>query len=413
MAPEAAETGRASPHARYRMAEELARKGPLRVVTAHDLLLNRTVAMAICGGTNAQRSTFIRQSQTVARSSSQFVVDIYDSGSYDDGLFVVFERPAYTLAEVIGAGEEAGIARVGLVDAARELEEAILCLRLAGVDLGNLRPEVVGVNEAGHVRLSPWPLCSADAGAKVPRPVTGDTVSDGERILALLAPASGASTQDSAAMRKILERPKETVNSASLIGTWVAGCLDGLPPERPFDPAATAQVMVDRSVLSRPMITSHMAKRRRPRSHHLAVASAAIVAIATLGVASFLMSQPGVAGIRDRSPAAAATSKAGTSTLMHSATGRSSGSPLAPVLSPATNDLPMSRQGPLPPVPGPTPLVTPATNVVSSSAGQVAPTAAGTPATTTTTTAPATTTTTTAPATTTTTMPPPPGAPAP
>ncbi len=394
--------------------------GPIRVVAAHDHHLNRTVAMAVCGGTRAERSAFTRQGQAIARINSRFVVDIYDCGSNDDRPFVVFERPASTLAEVIGACEERGTAGVGLVGVARELEEAILCLRLAGVGLGNLQPEMVGVNEAGHVRLSPWPLASGVAGAELSSSASVGMVSDAEQILALLAPVAGSSVQDLAALRRFLERPERTTSPTYLLGAWAAGHLDELPPEGPFDPVVTAQVMMDRNVLSRPMITSQLAKRRRPRSHYLAVAAAAIVAIGTLGAAGSLMGQSGVPGMKNRSPAATATSEAGRTTLRPSDSGKGFSSPSAPLLSPATNDLSTSRHGPPIPAPAPTPLVAPATNVVSSSVGPAAPTSAGTPdttitstsvlPTTTTTTVPPTTTTTTVPPTTTTTAPPPPGA---
>ncbi|HWF14898.1 MAG TPA: hypothetical protein VG244_01815 [Acidimicrobiales bacterium] len=374
--------------------------------------------MAVCGGTSAERSAFTRQGQKVARITSKFVVDIYDCGSDDDRPFVVFERPASTLADAIGAGDKRSIADVSLVEVARELEEAVHCLRLAGVDFGNLRPEIVGVNEAGHLRLSPWPLGGVDVGAQVPRPVTGDILSDEDRILAFLAPATGTSMHDVAALRRFLERPKDTVYSAPLLGAWVAGRFDGFPTEHLSDSAATAQVMVDRNVLSRPVIRSHMTMRSRPRSHYLAAAAAAIVAIATLGAVSSLMVQAGIPGIKGRNPAAAATSKSsGTSTSRRSNIGNGAGSPSAPVLSQAMSEPLASQYGQPSPAPRPTPLVSPSTNVVSLSGAPVAPTAGGGPntsttsttvpgtTTTTTTVSAATTTTTTVPATTTTTTP--------
>jgi hypothetical protein len=275
-----------------------------------------------------------------------------------------------------------------------------------------LRPEVVGVNEAGQVRLSPWPLGHRGAA------VTGDTESEEGRILALLAPLAGASVEDPAALRRALEQSEETVYSAPFLSAWSAGRLDAPPAEHPSAPAATAQVLVDRNVLSRPVITSHLAKRRRPRWHYL-VPAAAIVAVAALGVAGSLAGQAGVPGMKNHTPAVTA-SNAGTSSSTRSGTSTGSGSPSAPVLSQTTNDHSTSWYGQPNGAPPSTPLVTPATNVVGASkppgaAGTPSPSTTSTtvPAPTTTTTVPVTTTTTTVPATTTTTTSPAPHAPGP
>ena len=244
-----------------------------------------------------EQSAFIRQGQTVARISSKFVVDIYDCGTYEDGPFVVFERPANTLAGVIGAGGEIRISWVGLAGTARELEEAYGCLQLAGVEFGSLRPEIVGITKAGHVRLSPWPLC----GAAVPAPVTGHTLSSEDLILALLAAAAGSSTQDSTAVRCLLERRSETIYPPAQLRAWAAGRPDRVPAETPSDPAtATAQVLVGPDRLSRPTITSHTMKRHRPRYRYVAAAGVAVVAIATLGGVISLIAQGGAPGLKDR-----------------------------------------------------------------------------------------------------------------
>lgn len=412
MSPESKGT---SSEGRYRTIEELARKGPLRVVAAHDQLLNRTVAIAFYGGTSAQRSAFTRQSQTVARLASNFVVDIYDCGSHDGLPFVVFERPAYTLSEVIRVRDDVDIAWVGLRGAVGELKEAMACLASAGIELGGLRPEIVGVNGAGHVRLSPWPFASPAAAADAPTLVAGDALSEEEQILAFVAAATIGPIKDREAVRRSLGRGGEAVYPGPFLGAEMGGHLNGPQAEHPSDPTTTtAQMLVDRSVLSRPMVTSHMAKRRRPRSRYLA-AAAAIVALAILGTAGALGQGGSGSNGRDL-PAAAATSRPGTSTPKQSGSG-SGGPPPTQVFNEPANAPSKSR--PEAASGQAVPLVTPAANAVSATTVPVAPAGASTPSTTPTTapnrttdapvptttptTAPPTTTTTTTATTTTTT----------
>ncbi len=280
------------PESRYRTVDEIGGNGPVRVLEAHDELLNRSVAIAVCDGTSAERSDFTRQGQTVARLNSKFLVDIYDSGSFLGHPFVVFERPSFTLSDMIGVGEQDGTARISLTDAACGLEEAMACLRLAGVEFGGLRPELVGLNEAGDVKLSPWPFgrgVDADGVDGVvirchKTELRSATRNRSWRCLLREPPDRPRTRRPCDCSSNNLARPSiRRGSSAPGMSLASIGCHPVEPPPDPITAPVTAPVMVDPSLLSRPTITSHLAKGRRPRTRYLAAAAAAIVVVATAG----------------------------------------------------------------------------------------------------------------------------------
>ena len=392
-----------APDSRYRTSEVLARNGPLWVMAAHDQLLNRNVAIAFCGGTKAQQREFTRQSQMVAGLKSTVLVDVYDCGSCDGCPFVVFERPFCSLSEAIDHHDS--VALVEPEDAAREIDEALACLRVAGVEFGALLPDAVGANEAGRVRLSPWLLDNAFALTESSEAVQGLSGRDDEDPW----PVSDLATRELAPSFAPSPYGHEQQSTTKVPAA-------GLPSDRgdpalavvssPDVAATTALVMIDRTMLSRPRISSP-AKNRRPRSRYLAGAAALIVAIAVLGTLGSIFSQAGTPG----SPSAAGTSRSVTFTPPQSQTHGSVGSPLSsqPAKNMATPQL----------VPSATPqpsaaLATPTGNTENSAPGLVAAVAPPPTSTTTTTTAvststttvPVATTTTTVPASTTTTAPP-------
>ncbi len=174
---------------RYHIGEQLAQDGHVQIVAADDRLLHRRVSIAICNGSDVERSTFTRHGQAVGRISSKFIVNIYDSGHLGEHPYVVFERPAFTFADIFGSAGHQHPA-VNLPEVARELKEAIACFRLAGVDYGVLRPSIIGVTEDGQLRLSPWPLDEASQADSL-MPPAFDSGNDETQISALLAMASG------------------------------------------------------------------------------------------------------------------------------------------------------------------------------------------------------------------------------
>jgi hypothetical protein len=383
--------------ARYPIAEELARNGPIRVMAAHDRLLNRRVALATCYGTSAQRLAFAHQGQAVAGLTSDFLVDIYDCGSYEGRPFVVLERPAYTLLQVVTAGGRDSVASFDPTEAARELEAAIAFLRRAGVEFGELRPEAIGLNEAGHVRLSPWPFCNPARGEQhLP---AAERLSDRDRISALLAPVGWAAGPT--ATPSLFSQP----GVASGPAPPLAGLVDHTSAVEPSNLTSTAQIKLDPTMLSRRNFASRITGRHR--SHFLAAAAAAVaaavIAFAALGTFGSVRGQASAPGAKSHASAArTATPNSARSSIAGS-----------PDSNNPANDGSASQLMPMAAQQSQALLVTPATAVSSAPDVVAAP---GLPTASTTTTAPqsttttvpvtTTTTTTTVPATTTTVAPP-------
>lgn len=378
---------RASSEARYRIADELARDGAVRVMAAHDQELNRNVALASCGGTRAQQSAFAQQGQAVSRLSSNYLVDIYDCGSHRGLPFVVFERPAYTLVEAIKAGGRGGVVWVDLTDAARELEEAIACLRPAGVELAQLLPGAIGVNESGHVRLSPWPFSSPAEGAGLT--VTESELNGEEQIRALLAPDVTTLTPGRTASARLVAQSSSALDAAAPVGAPHV-ITDRAATFEPSNLTPTAPVTIGRTLLTRPSVSAHTTKRRRrPRTKYLVAAAAVIVAIAGLAAASSVRGQasaPGMSssahgdGAAGAHPGRSGAGQAGTE-----------GGARTPNFSQPANEGPTS--GPAPTATTSAPLVAPATTSVSSASGLAAAPGSTTTSTTSATSSPSTTTT--------------------
>ena len=281
---------------RYLIGGKLAQSGPIQIVAAHDRLLHRRVGMAICDGSIHECSTFTRQGQAVGRISSKFIVNVYDSGNLDGRPYVVFERPAFTFAEIFNS-EDHLHPPVNLPEVARQLEEAIACFRLAGVDVGVVRPSIIGVTEDGQLRMSPWPLDEASEADSL-MPAAFGLTSDEMQIPALLAMASGGETQ-------YVPSPD----------SWAdVGMTDTQThvPVASSDPV-TAPVDIVRGHGVRPGGPRRMRRSRRP----LVASAAAVIVLVTLTtvVLASLSGRPGVLGQKGHGPAAGATiSKVSTTT---------------------------------------------------------------------------------------------------
>jgi len=79
---------------RYRIDAELGAGGMSKVYRAHDLLLERDVAVKVVGhnGLGSEGQTrLLREAQAVARLNDPNIVSVYDAGEVDGSPFIVME----------------------------------------------------------------------------------------------------------------------------------------------------------------------------------------------------------------------------------------------------------------------------------------------------------------------------------
>ena len=184
---------------RYSIGAPLSRIGKVRIFSATDLFLDRSVAVAF-DNVEGGRS-LATKSQAMAGIRSPHVVDVYDCGGNARYRFVVFERPASTIASLVQESDRHLWNEGRAIASAKELVVGLSHLHRAGVETSGLHLGSIGVDGSGRVRLSPWPMAElASVGADASNPandlelvasvleygarVTGSAASSSAEILA-------------------------------------------------------------------------------------------------------------------------------------------------------------------------------------------------------------------------------------
>ncbi|HET6575944.1 MAG TPA: serine/threonine-protein kinase, partial [Fimbriiglobus sp.] len=138
----------------YRVLREIARGGMGRVLAAHDLTLDRDVAVKILlPGANAGR--FVRESKITARLPHPGVPPVYALGTLDDGSpFLAMKLVAgQTLAAEMKADD-----RPRLLPAFAQVCQAVGFAHSRGVIHRDLKPANVMVGAFGEVQVMDWGL---------------------------------------------------------------------------------------------------------------------------------------------------------------------------------------------------------------------------------------------------------------
>ena len=383
---------------RYAVEDRLAVGNSYQSFAATDRSLNRAVAVAAAKKGNALLAT----SRALAGIRSPHVVHPFDSG-HDNGVdFVVFERPSQTVAELSESGDPRVWNGARAVAVTEEVLVALGELEAAGITTDVLHLGSIGLDHAGHVRLSPWALTAvapADGGVK-----SDEAVADGlELPLAVLASAHTALPQalidviarlrDSRGVGGITTRD-QLVDALANIERNDALAMTGTLPTTPGLTTMTPAVAATAAAASAPLTAMHAPirpafshpggnpQRAAVRRHHLPsplvlVCSGVAAAVLALSVLLFLGSpSPNVSGQgdNDSSHAKTAGNSAGAATPRHTSAQQTTTSTSGPAPTTTTTAPPATTTTTTPP------LATTTTTV---------------PATTTTTTAPPTTTTTT------------------
>jgi eukaryotic-like serine/threonine-protein kinase len=138
----------------YRVLGEIARGGMGRVLAAHDLVLERDVALKILlPGANADR--FVRESKITARLPHPGIPPVHALGTLDDGSpFLAMKLIAgQTLADAMKAAD-----RPRLLHAFTQVCQAVGFAHSRGVIHRDLKPANVMVGAFGEVQVMDWGL---------------------------------------------------------------------------------------------------------------------------------------------------------------------------------------------------------------------------------------------------------------
>lgn len=259
---------------RYRLNGEIARRGSVRVMAAQDDWLRRGVAVAFCEGSQEERDAFAQHGRRVSRSCSRFLADIYDSGTLTEVPFVVFERPGANLSEILQRESlsEKASRKLGI-----QLVSALEALHEAGVNEAGFDPAVIGLNEVGEVRLTPWPVAP-----ETPNTFGGST-SSAPGAAAVLSYISRPGTKSTKIGARTLRGLVSAPEVAPPLSAGASG--RGRTSSVPLSNGA-ARVEPGPATLAVPLVVPEIRHHRRSRSIRTVSSAAAAVVIVALGAAA-------------------------------------------------------------------------------------------------------------------------------
>ncbi|GAA1117778.1 Stk1 family PASTA domain-containing Ser/Thr kinase [Kribbella jejuensis] len=149
---------------RYRVGARVAKGGMATVYQAHDLRLDRTVALKVMHdglGDDAQFTRrFVAEARAAARLSNPNVVAVFDQGDDDGTLFLAMEYiPGRTLRDVIR--EEAPLSPARALDLLTPVLSALSAAHDAGIVHRDIKPENVLISDKGAVKVADFGLARA------------------------------------------------------------------------------------------------------------------------------------------------------------------------------------------------------------------------------------------------------------
>lgn len=150
----------ASDSQRYELGQEIGRGGLGRVVTAHDQVLDRTVAIKeLQRLSSGAQHRFEREMKITAALEHPVVVPVYDAGHFEGG------EPFYAMKWVRGDTLEDVVRRcrtfderVGLLSHLIAVGEAISYAHARGIIHRDLKPQNILVGEFGETMVIDWGL---------------------------------------------------------------------------------------------------------------------------------------------------------------------------------------------------------------------------------------------------------------
>ncbi len=151
---------------RYRIGSRIARGGMAGVYEAHDVRLDRTVAVKIMhaglgdGDSNDFAERFVREARAAARLSHPNVVAVYDQGDDDGTVFLVMELIAgHTLRDTVT--KESPMAPSRALALLEPVVSALASAHRSGLIHRDVKPENVLIADDGRVKVADFGLAKA------------------------------------------------------------------------------------------------------------------------------------------------------------------------------------------------------------------------------------------------------------
>jgi tetratricopeptide (TPR) repeat protein/serine/threonine protein kinase len=191
----------------YRVLREIARGGMGRVLAAHDLGLDRDVALKILlPGANADR--FLRESKITARLPHPGIPPVHALGTLTDGSpFLAMKLIAgQTLADEMKTAD-----RPRLLRAFTQVCQAVGFAHSKGVIHRDLKPSNVMVGAFGEVQVMDWGLAKVLTGREV--------ADDSGSSEALPAPLAGTDANETTDYRAAGESTDDRTQAGQVLGT--------------------------------------------------------------------------------------------------------------------------------------------------------------------------------------------------
>ena len=149
---------------RYQIIRTIGEGGMANVYLAHDLILDRDVAVKILRGDLADDEKFVRRFQREAIAASSLshpnIVEMYDVGEDDGKYYIVMEYvEGKTLKSLIK--KRGGLTLPEVIDIMTQLTSAIACAHDSNIIHRDIKPQNVLIKEDGIVKITDFGIAMA------------------------------------------------------------------------------------------------------------------------------------------------------------------------------------------------------------------------------------------------------------
>jgi len=149
---------------RYQIIRTIGEGGMANVYLAHDLILDRDVAVKILRGDLADDEKFVRRFQREAIAASSLshpnIVEMYDVGEDDGKYYIVMEYvEGKTLKSLVK--KRGGLTLPEVIDIMTQLTSAISCAHDSNIIHRDIKPQNVLIKEDGIVKITDFGIAMA------------------------------------------------------------------------------------------------------------------------------------------------------------------------------------------------------------------------------------------------------------
>ena len=149
---------------RYQIIRTIGEGGMANVYLAHDLILDRDVAVKILRGDLSDDEKFVRRFQREAIAASSLshpnIVEMYDVGEDDGKYYIVMEYvEGKTLKNLIK--KRGGLTLPEVIDIMTQLTSAISCAHDSNIIHRDIKPRNVLIKEDGLVKITDFGIAMA------------------------------------------------------------------------------------------------------------------------------------------------------------------------------------------------------------------------------------------------------------